>query len=75
MPSGHEAMKDNPASADCYPDDRSVLVRIKATPEGLRRMADILESQGKGNSIRINWYTSQIEFVYCDDISKCAIAG
>ena len=56
-------------------DDRSVLVRIQATPAGLRRMADILEQQGKGKSIQINWYTSQIEFVYNDNPSTCAILG
>ena len=66
---------DASASADRYPDDRSVLVRVKTTPAGLRRMADILERQGPGKSVRINWYTSQIEFVYCTDQNKCAISG
>ena len=55
--------------------DRSVTVKIKATPEGLRIIADMLERQGEGKSVRINWYTSQIEFVFCSDCSKCAISG
>jgi len=70
MSTNHEstAIKD-------YADDRSVLVRIKATPDGLRRMANILEQQGPGKSIRINWYSSQIEFVFCTDVSRCAVSG
>lgn len=47
--------------------ERSVLVSIKATPEGLRRMADTLERCQPGERVRVNWYTVQIEFVRDDE--------
>lgn len=52
-------------------DDRDVLVRIKATPEGLRKLADLLEQRKVGQSVLVNWYTSQIEFVRHD--KSCSI--
>lgn len=59
----------NPITPVNYSDDRSVLVRIKVSPNGLRRMARILEQLGDGKSVCVNWFTSQIEFVRCDDDS------
>jgi hypothetical protein len=61
------------AATDCLTDYRAVLVRLKASPAGLRRIAAMLEDIGEGKSIRVNWYTSQIEFVHCTDISQTAI--
>lgn len=52
-------------------DTRDVLVRIKATPEGLRNIASFLEAREVGQSVRVNWYTVQIEFVKCD--KNCAV--
>jgi hypothetical protein len=54
-----------------YPDDRDVLVRIKATPEGLRNLAAMLETREVGQSVRVNWYTVQVEFVRHD--GACAM--
>jgi hypothetical protein len=47
--------------------DRSVAVKLAASPDGLRRIADMLEEGGEGHTVRINWYTAQIEFIHCTD--------
>lgn len=61
----------NCGSSPLLSDDRDVLVRIKATPEGLRKLASMLEQQHVGQSVRVNWYTVQVEFVRCDH--NCAV--
>lgn len=46
------------------------------TPEQRREafIADIVEVCKRHRvSVRINWYTVQIEFVYCDDPKESAI--
>jgi hypothetical protein len=60
-----------PCSSPLLSDDRDVLVRIKATPEGLRNLATILEQREVGQSVRVNWYTVQVEFVRVDH--NCAV--
>jgi hypothetical protein len=62
---------EHSAAPRCYAADRDVLVRIKATPEGLRSLANILESREVGQSVRVNWYTVQVEFVRHD--KNCVI--
>ncbi len=61
----------NTSSPNLDDDIRDVLVRIKATPEGLRNLASLLEAREVGQSVRVNWYTVQIEFVKCDH--NCAV--
>lgn len=62
---------ENLGASPMLSDDRDVLVRIKATPEGLRKLASMLEQQAVGQSVRVNWYTVQVEFVRCDH--NCAV--
>lgn len=61
----------NTSSPNLDDDIRDVLVRIKATPEGLRNLATLLEDREVGQSVRVNWYTVQVEFVKCDH--NCAV--
>lgn len=74
MDNENKAASPASSASRCYQDERSVVVRIKATPNGLRDIAAFMEQQGKGKSVRVNWYTVQIEFVHWEDKAECALS-
>jgi hypothetical protein len=66
-PNMDQQQLDDQASEPKPDRDRSVVVKLAASPDGLRRIADMLEAGGEGHTVRINWYTAQIEFIHCTD--------